>query len=535
MMKKHRADDDVTVPTKSYEGSEFIDLPVEVAGRVFKLTGLNAALESLPFNSQLHTAWRCAVTGIIVHRPNSLTSDDIKLLSKFSNVSKLSFTLPFFYLKRAALSAGDAQQSKPVVPIWQVLSAIAPVCQHLTEISIGDRVSGAGEALRVIGATSVLFSRLKRLSISDAEHALGADDLWALGNLKGLELLTLNVKAAQGTVGKQPLDLAEDLPHLKHVELCTRTRCAAADAAFLAVLPGSVTSATSLVLHLQSTGSSEQQRAEQLVAAVSRLTKLRSLEAISAVIDPAIQRRALGQLSRLTMLKLNSSGMFTTGDLAVLDALPELQQLYAPHYTLTDPFTHTQLRKADVYAIGASPAWAGKTAAGCAISELSIADDLQDDELPEDSTLEHLPLLPQLQGLKFSIRAIEGRFLHLAALLRRQAGTLRSAELYLLEPFMEALPRELPACTQLGLMYHGASKASLQLLAMCSMPQVSQLSLGRLAAGEQLVVAADLGWLAQLPQLRRLYQAVRFEDGVDEVQEELEELLPHVTIDVAGE
>jgi hypothetical protein len=55
-----------------------------------------------------------------------------------------------------------------------------------------------------------------------------------------------------------------------------------------------------------------------------------------------------------------------------------------------------------------------------------------------------MPLLPALHTFRAGIDPEEGRFLQLAALLHRQAATLRSISLCLRRPFQEALPRELP-------------------------------------------------------------------------------------------
>ncbi len=89
----------------------------------------------------------------------------------------------------------------------------------------------------------------------------------------------------------------------------------------------------------------------------------------------------------------------------------------------------------------------------------------------QDGELQNMPLLPSLTGFRCALKPSDGRYAHLAALLRRQASSLQQCNLVLSQPLEEVLPRELPAFISLTLSGQAAvSRHTLQLLAMCSMP-----------------------------------------------------------------
>ena len=116
------------------------------------------------------------------------------------------------------------------------------------------------------------------------------------------------------------------------------------------------------------------------------------------------------------------------------------------------------------------------------------------------------------------------RYHHAARLLRSNAATLEHIKLHhtsiwdveeLLEGFEEALPRELPACTDLDLGGLAITPYTLLSLASCSLPAVERLSLclreersewqqPPAITRQPLAPADDFAWAAQLPRLREL-------------------------------
>lgn len=128
----------------------------------------------------------------------------------------------------------------------------------------------------------------------------------------------------------------------------------------------------------------------------------------------------------------------------------------------------------------------------------------------DDGQLKDLPLLPDLRTFKIRTNPTKDgddtRFVHLAELLHRQAGTLeeitweRGGEER--APFEEPWPQELPVCKRISM--ESVSSKGLRLLSKCRMPQLETLELETLTADSRDVPAA-LGWLRSLPALKNVF------------------------------
>jgi hypothetical protein len=242
---------------------------------------------------------------------------------------------------------------------------------------------------------------------------------------------------------------------------------------------------------------------QQLISATSALTNLQNLQTNFAPYSAAAQQQVMGKLAQLTYLSLAGPDNFP--QLNVLSSLPDLKTLVAPGYNVAAPFAHPGLEVLEAGRLVVGEQWRDKTAEDCSIVDLTLSLWHEDDDAVSDASLQNMPLLPQLTKLWCAAAPSDGRYLRLAALLRRQGSKLRCITIRASEPFEEALPQELPACTQLSLESSAVSRHTLVALSMCSMPALQELQLSMSSAGlAGLNVAADLAWLRRLPQLQVL-------------------------------
>ncbi len=444
---------------------------------LFRVAGLQAVLSSLPKNSKLHGAWQAAVTSVRID-PAILAEHDVSVLRKLANLEKITFS--------------GAPPTE--VPMWRVLALVAPALTRLNSIAF----NGPLEAYQaLIGAAYLdgISARLQELRVDDTRNTLCPSYIWALADLKGVSQLMLGCKSLIGS----PDQLRRPCSKLGHVRDLHLMVSNLKDVSLeqLAVFPGSLTALTALKLEDYYHGDLVLQ-SRQLASAVSNLSNLQRLStSLAPPRDEATQRQALGHLEQLTHLSLSSSD--SEVELSVHAHLSELVVLEAPLMAARDPFSHPSLQKLEAARIVASDKWRGKVAEGSLIEEIHTWGK------GDDAAYRNMPLLPALHSFKCAwVQPSNGRYQHLAALLRRQASTLQHVDLHTCCPLEEMLPRELPACRVLLLWDNSVSRITLQLLGMCSRPVLEELQVfvtDEVMAG--LDVEADLGWLRALPSLKK--------------------------------
>lgn len=459
-------------------------LPDELLGLLFRTVGLKAALASLPGNRKLHTAWQATVQSVSIPA-STLRVDDINILSKLVGLEKLRF------------HGG----TPGAVPVWRVAGTVARSLTRLRSLTL-DQVPSGFTAFRNIAYAEGFATRLQELTINDAQHALCADDLLAMAHLEALTCLDL-----------ETMGMASSAEELRDV--CSQVTCLAAlkwrvhkslvvPAGTLAVLPGSLTSLTALVLQSSKPHTPSAHTGQQVAGAVSALTNLKDLDTNWALDTVEVQQQALGQLKQLTQLRIDHTGAPAAPlqPFTMTTALPELQAICIQAYVLEDPFQHPKLRKCLVGRLQAGEQWINGTAEDCNIVGLAIGTPV---EPVDEAAFRNMPLLPRLERVAMIGTSTNGRFLHLASLLQRQASRLTLLHLDMCKPFQELLPKELPVCSILRLVNGGVSRTMLMLLSTCSMPTLAELRLDLTAVQlAELVVEADLGWLKSLPELQTL-------------------------------
>ncbi len=127
------------------------DLPQELLSLVFRVTGVQAALSTLPKNSKLHGAWQAAVRSFKNYNDHddiTYTEHDIAIIKKLVN------------LESTSLAGGDYSEA----PVWKILAQVVPALTRLTSIALNG-CPGSLRALPVVAVIDGLRSRLQELHI----------------------------------------------------------------------------------------------------------------------------------------------------------------------------------------------------------------------------------------------------------------------------------------------------------------------------------------------------------------------------------
>lgn len=286
-------------------------------------------------------------------------------------------------------------------------------------------------------------------------------------------------------------------------------------------------------------GTPQEEHEAANLAALAGLRHLQDLELVTAMLSPETQQAILPNQHCLTRLFLQSTK--EPGSLMYLASLDSLVVLDVPSSQLTGNvadalFSMRQLQKVVAWSIEPSERWHDAVAQDCGIEELRIVGTGL-----EDSSLRNIPGLPQLrrfavdrehgkeQGPAMCRTCGTGKYPHLMAVLQRQAGTLQAFSVAAVEGLSSqaAMPAALPCCKELRLLGMGVGEEALQLLSGVHMPLMEVLELG--GPNQFMGPQAPLGWLAQLPALRKL-RMVRFGGRVGMAVEELFEGRPEVDV-----
>lgn len=464
---------------------DLVDLPEELLSLLCRNVGIDAALRALPANNRLHNAWQAAVREARVPI-SSFTEQDIAVLCKLKNIERLKF------------EAGVSRDAPYDVPLWRIVSTTAKHLSCLTSLTF-NAVPGCLGLLRTLHGAGSLAQRLKGLCLISYKEVLECDDIWALVELEALHTLQLGFDHISITEAQLKRISSRISTSLRSLHLVAIGKGLSPSSQ--AIFPGSLANLTSLTL----TSTDDREDTQCLVQAVSGLTNLRQFKTSYFCDTHDFQRAALGQLKRLTRLELLCADREAGGQpsFTVLPELPELVVLECPQHSVTDPFEHPSLTELAAGRLVVGAQWKGKTAERCKLKELDIGDENDDVWYVHDELLENMPLLPCLSIFATAVCPSAGRYLHIAALLRRQASTLHGSALITSSSceFEEALPQQLPSCRELTL--NSASRHTLQTLAMCSLPALEQLVL--CITGPAEPVPADLAWLTRLPQLKKAY------------------------------
>lgn len=463
-------------------------IPSELLTDLCHRIGVHQALPLLVNNSILHAAWRAAVSTAYLDS-STISTEGINIIKKLVNLSTL-------YIRHD----DEQPDASTTAMAQQLLLSAASALKLLTQLILDDHNVITGSV-----SFTELCSRLQNLHLSNASQVFDAQHALGLEQFTSLQELSIMCKAVDATE-TQLQTLCARLKHLSNVLINSKAEF---PASVLATFPGSLTSLTALAMLTSTRGDAA--RDEHFSNAVSRLTNLRELvtnyaQAVNST-TPLVSR-AFAQLVRLTHLELGRSkdrgGL--PYDFAVLKVLPELKELMAHEYSLTDPFDHPALETVHVAALQATAQWRGKTAEGCKISRVDVDVHRSQQGVMADDGLACLPLMPQLTSMFWAVRHSNTRYTHLAALLCRQAHVLQGValELYGAVPFAEVLPRELPACTWLSLSGSPVGMGLLQMLAMCSMPALQKLRLRFGHSPRPLLLPTDLAWLSELHAVREV-------------------------------
>jgi hypothetical protein len=139
------------------------DLPQELLSLVFRVTGVQAALSTLPKNSKLHGAWQAVVRSFKNYNDHddiTYTEHDIAIIKKLVN------------LERISLAGGDYSEA----PVWKILAQVVPALTRLTSIALNGCPGGL-RALPVVAVIDGMRSRLQELHIENDCDDLSAHDL----------------------------------------------------------------------------------------------------------------------------------------------------------------------------------------------------------------------------------------------------------------------------------------------------------------------------------------------------------------------
>jgi hypothetical protein len=438
----------------------FDDVQRDVFQQICRLCGVKNMHISKRACSKLHRAWQAAIVALNACSA-PITDQDITIMSNYVSLERLSIAAP--------------------VPNFQGLFASL---FKLTTVSIID--SGSLDAVLGLARIPDACTRIQNLTVSDASSPVNSEWVAAMAALKALRSLNITCMDVIGSANSIS-DSCESFSELQELELATAST---PQPGILQAFPGSLSSLTALKLN--SAGNHIEQPSS-ISAAVAALTNLRSFNTNYIVPSEAEQRQAFARLSQLTKLRF---GLETYDEIrfVALEFLPHLAELTCKDCDLPAQavVTHQHITRIAARSISCPDAWRGRTAQLCPLQQLELRN-------PAEPDLQNLPSLPRLTHFLAGNFAYEegDRYLHMARLLRRQAGTLEQFELYGSGPaFEEAWPEELPACRDINLTF--ASRYTLQLLSACRLPALRGLSLYSVGP---VVPEADFAWLGGLPSL----------------------------------
>lgn len=463
----------------SVRSNLLLDLPDELLQLLSRTIGLGDALNTLAASHKLHVQWQQAVRSVTVSS-SQFTDEDVAALCKLVNLEKLHIT------RGVSIHQWN-------MPLKRVIRLIAPALTKLKRLKV-DQLSGATSLMETIAASG-FRSRLEELLLHEPKADVSTEELWPLAEMTALRHFDLRCQAISGST-EAMRSICRQLNHLRSLHLSSARSEKLRFGANLESFPGSLTGLTWLKLE------NAQLKEEQFAEAVSGLTNLRRLSTDLALCSSGAQEQALGLLRKLTELQLGSSGrLYHPPYVYVLQDLPELVILRVAAHIVEDPFDHPCLEALTALKVLASEYWTGQVSAECKLREITVNG--------HDTDLKSWPLLPKLGSLHCSLEpkliddpddfTPQYRYLHLAELLHRQAGTLVLVDLAgCSRALEERLLLELPVCTQLRLLQ--ASSRTLGFLSLCRLPQL--LLLRQLRRG--VVLPVDLAWLKELPALREV-------------------------------
>lgn len=511
------------------------NLSDELLASLCQTVGLHQFQPTSGTSSSLHRAWQSEVSSL--RTTTLLTDEDLRLIRKYVNLQELCL--------------GTKPSSPYGRPVWFSVAKLASSLTDLIHLRITSEHSEEASSynvLKTLVASESLRTRLQHLEITTGDtntrlpYIIGDDTIHALSDLEGLRSLNLQYQAV--TASHEALRLcASQLSALSALTLlCSESGddMDPSNGSKLAIFPGSLTNLISLCLKQACYYSEFEEdpdtlknwQQQHLIAAVSALRNLEDLETDYPILTLEAQQQVLGHLTRLTSLTnySNHAGL----EVRVLERLASLKQLtsYGAQFPAGALLQHACLKS--VYVGGLAEVSEDLPSADrCGVTALGLLYPDTPEHQQEDSILQHLPLLPQLE--KMDVRCMAptgGRYLHLAALIRRQAAKLRNLTLELPSPFDEAVCAELPQCEKLGLLGCTVSVMTLQLMQLCTLPKLDTFVF-RLPGGQRrLDVAADLSWLRKCEALQVVY-VLSSEGSMEEavaVRDGLAALLPAAAV-----
>lgn len=417
-----------------------------------------------------------------------LLPHDVAHIQKFRNLMQLSISSP-------TSAHADALSNATVI------AQVAPSLTNLRSIRLNGPSSF--EALEALSHAPINH-QVTELRLDDTTHTMSAADLSLLESLQALKELSLSCKQVPAEISNAVAHASSVLNcRLKGLSLVTAIQ---STPEILAALPGRLTCLTQLMLNngTSSYDHTQQQAHEAgIIAAISPLKDLKSLELHCAVMSAGAQQQALAPLTRLTALTLLCR---QGGALALVpsqDSLEVLKVEYCIVREVADAVLQlSSLRELSAVALYPSKEWRLRVAEDCGIQVLSLTTSNLADE-----TLRNIPKLPLLRKFStYGIMPSNNRYRSLARLLLLHSDTLQDVLTNTHSAIEENLLPGLPACEKLVLSFvqADAPAETLRSLADCKMPRLKELSLLVVTTPAAPMADPELDWIRELHALEIL-------------------------------